>query len=741
MRKFTLAFFFIASFYFLNAQSSKTITVKYTNTPITLDGILDESDWNTSKGGDNFWQYFPTDTIKANQQSEIKMLFDDRNLYIGIKVFAAGNNYVTQSLKRDFRAGNSDNITLLFDTFNDGNNAYLFGTNPYGVRREGLVSGGGTDFSSFSLSWDTKWNGVSKIYDNYYISEMTIPLTALKFKEGQTKWRFNSYRFDTQSNERSTWTNTPSNQNIAALAFMGEMIFEKPLGKPRTPIAIIPYINAQGVKDYSNDETDSKVKFGGDAKIAIGSSMNLDITINPDFSQVEADDQVTNLTRFEVSLSEKRQFFIDNSDLFAGFGGSRDANPFFSRRIGIAQNKDGDAVENPIIAGVRLSGKLTNNLRLGFLTIQTDEDKTAEIASNNNTVFALEQRVFSRSNISAFVISKQSFKDYDFLEEEEKYNRVIGIDYNLATLNNRWSGKAYLHKSFTPKTEDKDLSGGLFLAYNNRNFEFFIDGIYIGEDFKSDLGFIRRTDILKGVYKLGYTFWPKNSSITSHSFELFNANTWRPGLDHKLTDYTFNTSWSANFRNQSRLSIRVNNKYTYLTGGFDPTSSSDEVIANIIELPSNVGYYYNNYSFNYRSDQRKVFSYNISPSFGGFFNGYKSSISAQLNTRIQPKFSTSIKMEYHRIELPEPYHSTSIWLIAPKVNFTFSKSIFWSTFVQYTYNKNKDSDNNFGINSRLQWRFAPLSDLYLVYNDNYFVNNYSPRVRSINLKLTYWINI
>ncbi|MEP2280013.1 DUF5916 domain-containing protein, partial [Maribacter sp.] len=336
MTKYLSTLVLIFFCYSIHGQiSDKSFFVNETNAKITPDGVLNEPVWATAGKANEFWQYFPLDTVQSKKQTEIKMLYDESNLYVGITVYTAGSDYSIQSLKRDFRAGNSDNITLLFDTFNDGNNAFLFGINPYGVRREGLVSGGGLNLNGFTISWDVKWRGDSKIYDGYYTAEMTIPLTAFKFKEGETKWRFNSYRFDTQSNENSTWTNIPQNQNIYGLTFMGDMIFEKPLGKYRTPLTIIPYVNLGSRKDFELNDSETKVDVGGDAKIAIGNSMNLDITVNPDFSQVEVDDQVTNLTRFEVSLPEKRQFFIDNSDLFGSFGGGRDANPFFSRRIGI----------------------------------------------------------------------------------------------------------------------------------------------------------------------------------------------------------------------------------------------------------------------------------------------------------------------------------------------------------------------------------------------------------------------
>ncbi len=722
-----------SSFFCCFAQEQdKSFTVKYVTDPqIKADGILDETIWESAEKAHDFWQYFPSDSIQAVKQSDIKMLVDDKNLYIGITVYTAGRNYAVESLKRDFRAGNSDNITLLFDTFNDGTNAFLFGINPYGVRREGLVSGGGLDLRGFTISWDVKWKGDSKIYDDYYTAEMVIPLTSFKFREGETKWRLNSYRFDTQSNETSTWVKIPQNQNIYGLTFMGDMVFEKPLGKSRTPLAVIPYINYLTAQDFENESTINDFKFGGDAKVSIGNSMNLDITLNPDFSQVEVDDQVTNLTRFEIGLPEKRQFFIDNNDLFASFGDARDSNPFFSRRIGIAEDIDGNTIENSIIGGVRLSGKVNNDLRLGFLNIQTEADEANEIASNNNMMLALQQQVFSRSNIGFFFINRQSLKDYDFQTDDERYNRVLGIDYNLISEDNVWNGKFFLHKSFEPGGRWKDFSTGSRLEYNSRYFNVFGKAIYIGEDFHSDLGFVRRTDILKSFVSLERVFWPKKGIIQNHSFRFVPSFIWSPSMNLKNTDYSFRGSWEARFQDQSRIEASFRNEYTFLLDEFDPTGEDEA-----LPLPGEQGYHYNSLSFQYNSDRRRIFSYSLEPTIGRFFNGDRFSLEGRMTMRFQPKAFVSLVFNYDQIQLPEPYGSADILLISPKFDLTFSKTIFWSTLVQYSNQR-----DNLGINSRLQWRFAPLSDLFLVYNDNYFVNTFMPKLRSINLKLTYWLNI
>lgn len=715
-----------------NAQvEKKTVHVKYIKDKITVDGKLDEAVWSQVQPATNFYEYFPTDTAQAKQQTEIRFLFDDENLYVGIKVNGKARDYVVPSLRRDFRAGGNDNITLLFDTFNDGTNAFVFGSNPMGVQREILVSGGGNDVDGFNTAWDAKWFSESTMHDNYYILEWQIPLYSFKYREGETKWRFNSYHFDTQDNERNTWIRIPQNQTIFSLAYMGDMVFEKPLGKSKSPIWVAPFVNAFSGRDFNSNESTNTFTFGGDARLTVGNSMNLDLTVNPDFSQVEVDQQVTNLTRFEIGLPERRQFFIENSDLFGDFGNDRDSNPFFSRRIGIARNKDGETIENKIIAGARLSGKLNNNLRLGFLNMQTEEDLENEIPTVNNMVISLQQKMFTRSNLNFLFINKQATKDYDFLDPEDEFNRVIGMDYRLASADNTWSGRYFFHKSFSPGVTSNDYSAGFDTRYNDRNLGIRLSGVFVGDNYRSDLGFIRRTDIFKINPQFEYRIWPKSGSIQRHSFQVTPIYLWRPQLDFENSDYTIISRWSANFQNTAELRVSMFNRFTRLYDPFDPTGTDGA-----LELPGLANYYYTSFEIDYRSDRRKVISYRLNPTIGQFYNGNRYSMEASMDWRAQPFLSGSIQMRFDRIELPDPYPSASLLLIGPRIDVTFTKSIFWATFIQYSNQR-----NNFSVNTRLQWRFAPLSDLFIVYNDNYNTDIISPRFRSINLKLTYWINI
>ncbi|MGD1980866.1 MAG: DUF5916 domain-containing protein, partial [Flavobacteriaceae bacterium] len=483
----------------VNAQTEKrSVFVKKIDQEILLDGILDEAVWDLADSASDFWQLFPTDSLKAQDITEVKLLYNDTHIYIGATAKSSvGGDFIVSSLRRDYSARSNDNVTVLFDTFRDGQNAFLFGVNAYGVQREGLVSERGASINGFNLTWDIKWQSASKKYDDRFVLEIAIPFTSLKYPEGSQKWGFQSYRYDLQKNERSIWTNVDQNQIPINIGYYGEMVFEEPLKKNRMPLYLIPYINGLTSKEFATNSSDNTFSTGGDLKVAVGTGLNLDVTLNPDFSNVEVDDVITNLTRFEISLPEKRQFFIDNGDLFGSFGSFRDAIPFFSRRIGIARNADGSSIQNAILGGVRLSGKLNDDWRLGFLNIQNREDLSNQIASNNNAMFALQRKVFGQSQVGVFMVNRQTFKEYDFIEKNDTYNRVIGLDYNLASANNRWIGKFYTHKSFQPEDQEGNLSSFASLLYNTRIWRFYSNWVYVDRDFRSDLGFIPRTGIIK----------------------------------------------------------------------------------------------------------------------------------------------------------------------------------------------------------------------------------------------------
>ncbi len=731
MKLFYSLFFLILNFTLFSQDFEKPrIFVKKIQEPIKIDGILDEKIWSQADSAGQFWQFFPSDSVYAKSPTYLKVLYDDTHLYFGIKAQGRKSEFIVSSLRRDFSARQNDNVSVIFDTFRDGNNAFMFGVNAFNVQRESFVTNGGRVRGSYISSWDMKWQNKGAIHGDYFITEIAIPFTSIKFKEGSKIWNFQAHRWDNSSQEQSVWSRVPQNQQMSTLAYFGEMEFEEPLTGNKAPIYIIPYVNGLIGKNYESGEQDLSFSAGFDAKVAVTNGLNLDITYNPDFSNVEVDNIVTNLTRFEVSLPEKRQFFIDNNDLFGNFGDyfQRGPSPFFSRRIGIIKDSSGLTVQNKILGGVRLSGKLDENWRVGVLNMQTAADESRGIPSNNNSMYVLQRKVATNSNFGVFMVNRQTYGNYEFLNPEDRYSRVLGFDYNLVSSDNVWNGKFYLHKSFQPGDQEGNLASQALVNYQSRKTEFLVDLTFVDNDYRSDLGFVNRKDYYKTGTSFAKNFYLKSSFFNTFSPRLINLMFFKPTLDNKKVDHIVWLMNRLEFKNQANFSLSYRNNYTYLFSDFDPSRKEGA-----IPLAEGTDYTFGQYEVEFQSNYLKDLSYTVNINTGGFYNGTITSLTTETNYRIMPKALLSLNFNYNKINLPAPYSSSEIILINPKVDWTFTKNLFWSTLIQYS-----NLYKVLGINSRLQWRYAPLSDIYLVYNDNFNTEESLSVYRSLNLKASFW---
>ncbi len=715
-----------------NKYQQDPVYIKKTQYSIKLDGHLEDA-WFKGSTAHKFWQYFPGDSTQAEYQTEIYMTYDDEFLYVAAKCYAGSDTYVTPSLRRDYRAGGNDNITLLFDTFNDGMNAFVFGTNPYGVQREALIANGGSQSGDFNTAWDNKWYSSTQRYNKYWIAEFAIPFKTLRYKEGSTRWRFNSYRFETHKNERSSWIRIPRNQIIMNLAFMGEIIWDKPLKKPGPNVSLIPYIAGGADRDFEEGEKsyNSKFNIGGDAKIAITPSLNLDVTVNPDFSQVEVDQQITNLDRFELFFPERRQFFLENADLFASFGSSR-LRPFFSRRIGVARDTvTGQNIQNQIYGGLRLSGKLNEKLRVGFLNMQTAKVESSDLPSFNYSVAALQHRIFSRSNVGFIFVNKQILTgpSDEFSLGTSNYNRLMGVDYNLASADNQWTGKIFYHHAITPEQTDKSFAHGARITHMHPRYQFEWVHEYVGAGYDAQVGFVPRNDYFRITPQAQLIFYGEDGKLLNQhgpgiSYDIF----WGRGLGR--TDHLIDVFYEMQLRDNSNIRLSLQNQYTLLFNDFDPTRTDATPLLNGSE------YSYTNFAAEIRTDQSKIISAQLEPYLGQFFNGTRYGVDGTITLRLQPYSMVAFNVSANRISLPDPYATASLFLIGPRVDLTFTRNVFLTTFVQY----NNQLDN-LNINARFQWRFQPASDFFVVFTDNYMTHDFSIRNRALIAKFTYWFNI
>jgi len=476
--------------------------------------------------------------------------------------------------------------------------------------------------------------------------------------------------------------------------------------------------------------------FGGDVKIGVTPGLNLDLTVNPDFSQVEVDRQITNLSRFEIFFPERRQFFLENADLFGRFGfGS--INPFFSRRIGVGQDANtGLTVQNRILGGLRLSGKVNKDTRIGLLNMLTAPNEEQGLPQVNYSVGVLQQKIWDRSNIGLILINKQSSADN--LEElgQNSFNRVAGLDFNYASADNTWSGKTFTHLSLTPDVDTK-WSHGTVVNYNKRSFGWQWSHEYVQEGYNAEVGFVRRTNYYSIEPGVEFKFYPNSGNINQWNIQAESEVIWRPGFGR--TDHDISLGVNGQFANNSRFFAQLSHNYVYLFGDFDPTGTSST------PLPEGSDYNYLNFVGFMNTDFRKVVSASFRGTAGQYFNGFRAGVGGSVRVRYQPRGSIELNYSINHFDMPHLDETKQTLLIGPRIDYTFSKSLFATAFVQYN-----TQAKNTNINTRIQWRFAPVSDFFLVYTDNYFTGNlddpsdrfsFDIKNRAIVAKLTYWINV
>lgn len=748
------------------AQSETTSTnpgyethIRKTAEPIRIDGILSEAAWENAGAANHFQYQFPVDTGFSQWPTEIRLTFDEHNLYIAAICHQRQEDYTIQSLKRDFLAGTNDVINVIIDPSKDGLNGFLFGVSPYNVQREALIDNGYNQ----SFEWDNRWTSAVHNEPDQWVVEMAIPFKTLRYSvgEGINTWRLNFIRTKLKDWEVSTWYPVPRQYAPINLAFAGALIWDEAPPKPGKNVSLIPYAIAGYSVDYPRDTSTFEVTVkpkdwtanaGGDAKIAITPALNLDLTINPDFSQVEVDKQVANLSRFELFFPERRQFFLENRDLFALFG-FPDTRPFFSRRIGLAFNPVRGNVEKvPILAGARLSGKLNDKWRVGLLDMQTqrvDWDSTHTLPAANFLVATTQRKVGARSAIGAIFVNKENFLDP--LNEGQKgaaqpWNRVAGLEYNLYSKDNRWEGEWYYHRSFSPDPKRRGQTAASFLAFNDRNFNAKFGYLMSDSFYTAEAGFVPRNGRQSMYPGIGFSFYPKNSRLNSWSFGFEGTLDYAIYVPEgarffKSTDRDLALYIQGEFKDQTLLNFVVFNDYTFLFQDFDPTNQHEP---GTLPLPGNRGYNYSGMRFRFTSSNTYDLRGNVDLRVMEFFNGNLVSADGEIGYRIQPFGTVAVSYSFNRIRLPEPYASADFLLLGPRIEWSFARSLFASAFFQYN-----TQENNFNVNARLQWRYAPVSDVFLVYTDNSYAERlegtpiriFSPKNKALVLKVVYWLNL
>ncbi len=694
-----------------------------TTEEITIDGVPDEAIWAEAHVATDFVLNSPVDHAPPVKQTEVRMVYDAAHLYV-LAICYGDEDYMIQTLKRD-NFGNSDDFGVLIDPLGRKASGYGFGVNAMNAQTEVAISADGTDGS-----WDNRWFSAVTRHPDRWIVEMKIPLKSIRYQAQNKSWGLNFVRVDPRNNETSVWSPVPRQFPFHDIGFFGTMVWPEAPGRSGGNISVIPFTTVRA--DKTADGTEYKLEAGGDVKISITPSLNMDLTTLPDFSQVEVDAQVTNLTRFSIFFPERRQFFIENSDIFNGFG-QGSAVAFFSRRIGLDERNE----PVPILYGARLTGNVGERLRIGAFNIHTQA--RGDAGSDNFSAVAFQQRVWERSRIRGIFLNRQGYSGGK--SESGNFGRNLGGDFIFTSSNGKIAAQAgYMHAF---KGAEFDHRNGQFyggVAYNGQRFRGFLDAYRIGENYFADMGLTLRLENYDPdndrIVRIGYTnvrsfldyyIYPAQSKSINFHWSGIENIVWVNDDGSGLNEWYTRVRHFLFFKNTSVLRFRLNNHFVRLIFPFG-----------ITETPLPVGdYNMTEFNIQYNSDSRKRWVYDVFGVYGGFYNGYKHTYIAGLTYRAQPWGNFRLSTEHNHIRLPEPYGRAKITLATLRAEINFSTRLFWTTFLQY----NTQADN-FNINSRIQYRFAPMSDIFLVYTDNYRIEGmFGNKNRSVVLKVNYWLTL
>ena len=709
-----------------NSQQ-RSLEAGKTTQPVILDGLPNEKDWGLAEPADHFINKWPKDTGLAPLQTMAKLMYDDQNLYVFIKAWIGDKKLVVQSRKRD-QNGNpwySDGVSIVIDPYGTGISGYIFGVNSEGAQFDGIAANNNADFSV----WDAKWFSVTKKYMDYWAVEMSIPLKSIRFSTEIRKWSVNFIRNDMTNNCFSTWQQVPLAFFGANLSYMGEVTFGESFAKAGFSPVIIPYVNT--IVERVPGHSTTSFKAGGDLKIPLASSLKLDLTINPDFSEAEVDQQVINLTTHSILLPEKRPFFYEANDLSSGLG-TDNIRPFVSRTIGIRSN--GEAV--PLAGGIRISGNITPSLRVSLMDMQSAKIDSQHL--QNYFLAVVEKKIINRSsNVKLYFTNVEDMLSSSAKTRfESGFNRVVGAEFNYVKNDGSKGFGLKTSQSINPLYNTDGNYFGIYYSSKAKHLSFSGEANRVGQNYIASLGYVPRlynfdalrdTTVRLGYYQLSslveYDMYPAKKKVNMRFFQFIPAIYWYKDGSLSEGNFSFNYGWLTSDRKTFKIAY----------------------VHNIVSLPFETSIFPSTgnleakfYSFgvaelSYESNFLKSFSWKGDVQLGGYYNGSRISLTGGIKQRFQPWLNLGTDFNYNYILLNGK--SIRPFVINPTVELAFSTKLFFTSFLQYN-----SLLNNFNLNARFNWRFRPKSDIYLVFNSNYLTPEYKNIGSVIALKISYQIN-
>jgi hypothetical protein len=680
-------------------ERPSAIAIKTTE-PVKMDGVLDEAAWATAPVIDQFVQQEPQEGQPATDRTEVRVLYNTGHLYIGVKAYSTLPVTATEMRRDADRLFDEDNFQVILDTFHDSRNGYMFVTTPLGAKLEQQIfdegEGGSrsTGTANINRNWDGVWDAAAKVTSEGWTAEIEIPFSTVRFVPSDDQvWGVNFQRHVRKTNEQAVWSPIPKAYTLTRVSLAGELHGLSGISRG-LDLRLKPFVvgGAHNLQTSAvNKSTDAIHDIGLDARYGLTAGLNLDVTVNTDFAQVEVDEQQVNLTRFGLFYPEKRDFFLENSNFFTmGTGSAFTSTPvqtdlFFSRRIGLSDT----GTPIPIRAGARVAGKSGRN-NIGVLDIQTDN--AFGIPGSNFFVGRYNRDVFKRSRVGAIFVNKDNVDD-----PTGHFNRTMGVDANLA-LSPSLSLQSYVAKTETPGKDGNDTAMFARIGYRDQKLNMYLNYLDVDENFNAEAGFVQRTGIRTTKAHFGPTPRPKTGNVKL--FEPMYVLTYTTDQHNRLIGRQNHFMLGTTLRDDTYINVIYQNTLDVLDVPFK--------IQNVT-IPAG-SYSMDEYIFQVNSSPgRRIYErFTFSPV--QYYGGNRLNTSIAAGVRASSRLSS--ELQFNRNDVTTPWGDFLVNLSTLRVDYTFSPRMTIRSLTQYNSSSHVVSNN-----VRFNFIYRPGSDIYVVYND------------------------
>ena len=672
------------------------VTAVFVEEAPRVDGHLDEALWQGIEPVTDFFQIWPDDGAVPTERSEVRVAYDRDNLYFAFRFYDSNPDLIrAKNLERGGRNDRDDHAYIALDTYQDNRNAYLFEMNALGTQDDATITDEGLTLDSFS--WDAVFKSETVIDDEGWTMEVSIPFRQLRFPKGEDlEFGLMLSRMINRKNERVMWPRIglEFGGSFGALSAVSQYGTLKGLKNVRRGknIEIKPYVitGIQEVRpDLQFEETDTEVTrdLGVDLKYGITSNLTLDLTVNTDFAQVEADNVQLNLSRFSLFFPEKREFFLERSGLFE-HGNPRSTQTFFSRRIGLS---------NQILAGARMTGQI-GRFSVGVLNIETGEGIKDLLGSRsaNNTVARVRTSLFPRATVGALFTN---------LQQADQYNRALGLDAQYRFWSSSEFNAWYTNVWDTDEALN-DAAGHARLRLENDLYGAQVSFTSVGENYHPALGFVRRRDMRQYAGQVQYTPLVEIAALPMiRRFSVMGEYQYIEGQDGEKQSTEAEVGLITAFNRRDNISIEFEQQFERLDGPF--AIRPDAVI------PAG-DYTFNEIEINGETDSSRRTYGSAGISTGGFFNGNRTDIGGSIGFRQSQYLQLEGSLTHSIIDLPIDNGTFDATTLSLSVLGAVSRKLFAKALIQYD-NFSRDIQANI----RVDWIHTPGSDLFLVFNTSY----------------------